>query len=165
MKTETLLFETGLVEKMTLHQKCFGIVLLFYSILCSNCQYYLYDDDCLDYYTLDNSPSSVQLDFSYRTEHQTIPFCRRDNFADDQIKITALGILSMTFEELKRNNISDLQLLMWQIHMDLIEEYQAFRETETVASNFSIYNCSSIQKFGRYCQYSFEITVSLHFLD
>jgi len=102
---------------------------------------------------------------SHESDHQIIPFCARDSVEDDQFIATELEVPSFTFEELDKSNISSLELYEWSIHMDLVEEYQAFREnktgTKTFTSNSTIYNCSSVNKFGQRCQYSFNIQVSL----
>jgi hypothetical protein len=136
--------------------------LFFWSNVCLNGQYYLYDDDCLDFYGTDYPSFNEQI----ANEHQIIPFCRRDNFQDDQLNIIGKEIPSSTFDELHKSNISSLQLYEWSVHMDLIEEYQAFRQNQTgikiLGSNSSIYKCSVKQKFGKYCQYSFDSQVSLH---
>ncbi|UJR19304.1 hypothetical protein I4U23_022433, partial [Adineta vaga] len=53
-----------------------------------------------------------------------------------------------------------LQLYQWSVHLDLVEEYQAFLENRLdiniLTANLTIYNCWIKQKFGRYCQYSFD---------
>ncbi len=150
---------------MKLLHRYFLTVFLFWSHVCLNGQYYLYDDDCLDFYATDYPLYYAALDLSYESDHQIIPFCRRDSFEDGQFIAIEPEVPSFTFEELNKRNISSLELYKWSIHMDLVEEYQAFLEnitgTETVTSNSSIYNCSSTNKFGRQCQYSFNAQVSL----
>jgi hypothetical protein len=149
---------------MKLLQRCFLAAFLLWSSVCLNGQYYLYDDDCLDFYATDYPVFSAEGELSKKDEHQIIPFCRYDNFKEAQFMTTELKIPSMTFEELNKRNISSLQLYTWSIHMDLVEEYQAFRENnsdiKTISSNLSISNCSAIRKFGLYCQYSFNTQVS-----
>ena len=114
--------------------------------------------DSLDYYGTDYDLNSMEIDISKRDEHQIIPFCRDDDKSIEnnvQVKFA-----SMTFEELNNRNITGLQLYSWSIHMDLIEEYQAYRHNnKTTASNSTIYNCSAVHKFGLYCQYSFDTKV------
>ncbi len=150
---------------MKLLQQYFLTAFLFWSIICLNEQYYFYDDVCFDFYATYYLPMSTQAELSDGNSHQIIPFCLHDSFADGQLMVTGLEVPSVTFDELNTRNISSLQLLYaWSIHMELVEEYQAFRENKrdikTVALNSSIYNCSSIRKFGRYCQYSLDTEVS-----
>lgn len=155
-------FITTFASNMKLLHRYFLIPLIFWSNLCLNGQYYLYDDDCLDYYATNYSSTSHFI----ANEHQIIPFCRRDNIEDDRRHVIEKEIPSLTFDELHKRNMSSLQLYELSVHMDLVEEYQAFRENKTAIKtagpNSSIYNCWDKQKFGQYCQYSFDSQVSLH---
>ena len=134
------------------------VLIIVVVVFCSNAQYSMYDNDCLDYYATDYDVNSMEIYISKRDEHQIVPFCRDDDKSIEnnvQVKFA-----SMTFEELNNRNITGLQLYSWSIHMDLIEEYQAYRHNnKTTASNSTIYNCSAVHKFGLYCQYSFNTKV------
>ncbi|CAF1132501.1 unnamed protein product, partial [Adineta ricciae] len=130
--------------------------------LCSNGQYYLYGDDCLDFYAADYTRPDIIARKQARQEHQVIPYCRRNHFiANDQMIIPAKEITSWRFDELNKRNISSQQLYKWSAHLDLVESYQAFRENRTDneidEAQTIFYNCSLKQKFGRYCQYSLDV--------
>ncbi|UJR19419.1 hypothetical protein I4U23_022549 [Adineta vaga] len=133
------------------------VILIFSSnFLYINGEYYLYDDDCLDY----NVTNDAQLLTGYTVnEQQFVPFCRNDNFEDDQDDMSDREISKLTFDQLSKRDISSLQLFEWSVHLDLVEEYQFFLENRTdkkmISSNFFIYNCSIKLKFGQHCQYSF----------
>ena len=98
-------------------------------------------------------------------EHQIIPFCRRDHWANDLVNLTGREFCLVTFDELDKRNVTSLQLYEESVHMDLVEEYQAFRENKNdqkmMRSNLTIFNCSVKRQFGQYCQYSFDSQVSL----
>ena len=123
-------------------------------------QYYLYDDTCLDYYANEAIVDYLITEKTYRKEHQVIPFCRRDDGNTDESMIVDDGIPSFTFDELNERNITSLQLYQWSIHADVVEEYQAFLQDEHHRSNVSFHNCSTKQKLGLYCQYSFDSQLS-----
>ena len=143
-------------------------ICLSFNSIYLNGQYYLYDDDCLDFYVADYPLTFGTADVYYGKQHQIIPFCRYNSFVDHyhhhEFMVNEPGVASMKFEELNLRNISSLQLYMWSIHMDLVEEYQAFLENingnKIVSSNLTIFNCSLIRKFGRFCQYSFNSQMS-----
>lgn len=162
---ENLCSKRSIILKMKLRQQCFLILLILWLNVCVYGRYYLYDNDCLDYYATDYSVFSGEKDLSKQDEHQIVPFCRDDITQDIQIRKNNPKIPSMTFEELNKLNITSLQLYSWSIHMDLIEDYEAFRQNQshnkTTLSNLSIYNCSAVQKFGLYCQYSIDTKVRI----
>jgi hypothetical protein len=141
---------------MISYQLYFTGIFLFWSSIYLNSQYYLYDDDdCLDYYANEQISDYLMMSTTYRKDHQIIPFCRRDNVNDESI-IVDNDIPSFRFDELDKRNITSLQLYTWSAHLDLVEEYQAFRQNKNDQTNNKLfYNCSSKQKFGLSCQYSF----------
>lgn len=115
-------------------------------------QYYLYDDDCLDYH----GTNYAAIAGAAAKEFQIIPFCRRDDFEGDETFVPDDRIPLVTFADLHAQNVSSFELYEHSVHLDLIEEYQAFRESRSaLASNVSIYLCWQKERFGRYCQYSF----------
>jgi hypothetical protein len=151
------------------YQLYFTGIFIFWSSIYLNGQYYLYGEDCLDFYATESISNYTMLDMLYlgegcRKEHQIIPFCRRDHFTDEYIVVDD-EIPSFTFNELNNRNISSLELYSWSNRLDLVEEYQAYREYNGDPINnksFALfYNCSSKQKFGLFCQYSFSLNVSL----
>jgi hypothetical protein len=121
-----------------------------------------YDYDCLDFYPSDRV-SLQDREKSYRQNQQIIPLCRRDNI-DDGIIVPENNIPVFTFEELDKRNISSLDLYTWSAPIDLIEHYQAYRELKinntTNGSLLKFYNCSLVNRFGSFCQYYFNSTVS-----
>jgi hypothetical protein len=122
-----------------------------------------YDYDCLDFYANDRF-SVFNVDKSYRQHHhQIIPFCRRDNI-DDGLIVPGNNIPVFTFKELNERNISSLDLYAWSAPIDLIEHYQSYRELKiNNTANVSLlkfYNCSFVHRFGSFCQYYFNSTVS-----
>lgn len=139
-------------------------IFLFKLSIPINGQYHLYGDDCLDYYVNEDIEVNFITNEKYREDHQIIPFCRSD-YSRDEFMIVDKTISSFTFDQLNKRNITSLKLYEWSSHLDLIEEYEAFRQNKSFSLNnisFPIfYNCSSQQKFGLFCQYSFNSTVSL----
>jgi hypothetical protein len=121
-----------------------------------------YDYDCLDYYVNERIWSHDYDKFN-RPNHQIIPFCRRDNI-DDGLIVPGNNIPIFTFKELDERNVSSLDLYGWSAPIDLIEHYQAYRELKiNNTANVSLlkfYNCSSVHRFGSFCQYYFNSTVS-----
>jgi hypothetical protein len=121
-----------------------------------------YDYDCLDFYA-NTRIWHPNYDHSYRPNHQIIPFCRLDNI-DDGLIIPGNNIPIFTFKELDERNVSSLDLYGWSAPIDLIEHYQAYRELQinNTANVFLLkfYNCSSVHRFGSFCQYYFNSTVS-----
>jgi hypothetical protein len=160
---KNLIFQTSIEVSMMSYQLYFTGIFLFWSSIHLNGQYYLYDDDCLDYYANEDISDYLISSKTYRKEHQIIPFCRRD-YVNDEFIIIDNDISSFRFDELDKRNITSLQLYSWSAHLDLVEEYQAFRENRNDQTNNRssrlFYNCSSKQKLGLFCQYSFNSNVS-----
>ncbi|CAF4602833.1 unnamed protein product [Rotaria sp. Silwood1] len=129
-----------------------------------NGQYNTYDDDdCLDFYANEDITSyNPELEQSYRMEHQIVSFCQCDNFQEGSFTIDR-DIPALTFHDLHQRNITGVQLYSWSAHLDVIEEYEAFRQNfidDRITASLSIfYNCSSKHKFGQFCQYSVDSQV------
>ncbi|CAF1325493.1 unnamed protein product, partial [Adineta ricciae] len=76
------------------------------------------------------------------------------------------GVLStFTFQELRRLQITTIDLLSWSASIDLVELYDEYLG---VSSNVSLrlenfYNCS-VPWFGRFCQYTFNISLPLNII-
>ncbi|CAF3463806.1 unnamed protein product [Rotaria socialis] len=120
----------------------------------------MYDDDCFDYYTnQDITEYTLTIEQSYRMEHQIISFCRRPHFQEKPLEIDP-HISALTFYDLHQKNVTSAQLYSWSAHIDLIEEYEAFRQNfsdhRITGSSMMFYNCSSKNKFGRFWQSSFD---------
>ncbi|CAF3602955.1 unnamed protein product, partial [Rotaria socialis] len=120
----------------------------------------MYDDDCFDYYAnQDITEYTLTIEQSYRMEHQIISFCRRHHFQEKPLEIDP-HISALTFYDLHQKNVTSAQLYSWSAHIDLIEEYEAFRQNfsdhRITGSSMMFYNCSSKNKFGRFCQSSFD---------
>jgi len=123
-----------------------------------------YDYDCLDFYVNDRfSPDHDISKSQDRRNHQIIPFCRRDNI-DDQLIVPGIDIPIVTFKELDERNVSSFDLYTWSAPIDLVEQYQAYRERkiddETNTALTKFYNCSLVHRFGSLCQYYFNSSVS-----
>lgn len=121
-----------------------------------------YDYDCFDIQLNYDIPEDF-LQSKYMVNYEITSFCRRDNI-DDGVVVATHNIPVFTFDELYRLNVSGNDLLQWSTSIDLVEEYEAFRETknrqESTISNLLFYNCSVVNRFGQYCQYDFGISVS-----
>jgi hypothetical protein len=121
-----------------------------------------YDYDCLDFYANDKI-SNYKPKLPYRQNHQIIPFCRRDNI-DDGLIVSRADIQVSTFKELEERNITSMDLYAWSAPIELVEQYQAYQENDvenkSKASFSKFYNCSSVHRFGHFCQYYFNLLVS-----
>ena len=140
----------------------FIFCVLFWSSTSLNGQYNTYDDDCLDFYADEVKPMLLSESPPNRSEHQIIPFCRRDHFGEEPFKIDQ-DIPKLTFNDLYQRNITAAQLYSWSAHLEMVEEYEAFRQNpinnKIIGQSTVFYNCSSKHKFGPYCQYSFNSQV------
>lgn len=112
------------------------------------------DYDCFDYHQDDLAFSEVFL-VAIERNQQIIPFCRRGDLHDELV-IRERRIATFTFEQLNNDNISSLDLYRWFAPIDLIEHYQAFREGRTSSSSLKFSNCSSVNRFGSFCQYGIQ---------
>jgi hypothetical protein len=131
-------------------------------------RFYLYDSDnsrdgdfdCLNYYARDDM-DAVVYSKPFTPSYQIISFCRRDNIEDHLISPVG-SISSLTFDELRQKNVSNIQLIEWSVPIDLVERYQAFIENaDNIVTNESvrIYNCSTSGRFGQFCHYTFNVKV------
>jgi hypothetical protein len=120
-----------------------------------------FDFDCLNYYARDDM-DDLSFVKPFTRGHQIIPFCRRDNI-DDNLNSPSDNIPSFTFSELRKKNVSNVQLIEWSVPVDLVERYQAFIENiDNAATNgfVRVYNCSASGGFGQFCHYTFDIKVN-----
>ncbi|CAF1313519.1 unnamed protein product, partial [Rotaria sp. Silwood1] len=65
---------------------------------------------------------------------------------------------SITFETLRRENITSQQLYLLSASIDVIERYQEFLEKPNSSLSTEVFNNCSELWFGEYCQYSFNLT-------
>lgn len=126
------------------------LVALLWICSCAG-DYYLYGDDCLDYYAT-NYPALRSV---IKNEHQIVAFCRRDDFHDD---LLTGDVPLITFAELRALNVTSMDLYDSSIHLDFVEAYQAF--LDGIRPSQSIHACWLRQRFGRQCQYSFVYKVN-----
>ena len=114
--------------------------------------------DCLYYKVLDSflpSNNSANMD---TTVEQVIPYCIRPLNVNERsdLKITRDSISSnLTFDELKEKNITIQQLLSWLAPIDLIELYQTYLNTPTLALASEVFHNCTLLWFGPFCQYTF----------
>ncbi|CAF4713570.1 unnamed protein product [Rotaria sp. Silwood1] len=96
--------------------------------------------------------------------YQIVPYCIRffglsSNLLVNNEKHVIHGI-SITFETLRRENITSQQLYLLSASIDVVERYQAFLESSHSSLSTQVFNNCSKPWFGEYCQYSFNLTWS-----
>lgn len=95
--------------------------------------------------------------------YQIISYCLTEWPSNWNITENSLD-QKLTFLQLYQQNITVEQLYIWSAPIDLIEEYQFYLNELSTSKNVSsiesniFYNCTSL-RFGRYCQYSFDIDI------
>ena len=109
--------------------------------------------DCLHYYVQNSTVTYQDL---ADVVNELIPYCFRPNnviqkLYDDFSEVT--GIL-LNFDQLRRINITALDLLSWSISIDLAERYQFYLNELNPSLIERFYNCTP-PWFGDFCQYSF----------
>lgn len=116
------------------------------------------DRDCLDYYVLNDIVDYDGQQF-YSQIHQIIPFCYRSDNDSYDIENFFISIARpISFDELKKSNITSAQVYSWSVPIEIVERYQIYLESnmENADKNNKIYNCSETKTFGHVCQYSFK---------
>ncbi|CAF1402320.1 unnamed protein product [Adineta ricciae] len=111
--------------------------------------------NCLKYYVRVEKPA--YQDLVYVTD-ELIPYCfRLTNETNLKIQTNFLNPHSqtLTFDDLRRTNITSQQLLLWSVSIDLAERYQFYLDKLDWSLNEQFYNCSN-GWFGNRCQYVFE---------
>ena len=104
--------------------------------------------DCL--MTLDGQMDTSFFSFQRTPEglfRETNYYCRRSSWPNDTFWDNSSMV---TFEELRRTNITGLQLYDWNAPFDVIEDYLAGKEQGIFA------NCSDTLWFGAKCEYSLD---------
>jgi hypothetical protein len=116
--------------------------------------------DCLYVRLIDAGKESGK---AYLRNYHLIPYCRRpdNNEEKDEIlyPINANIEKTISFNELKKQNITSEQLLKWFSPIDIAEKYEINLNNSDV-----FHNCSS-PWFGSMCQYKFLYDSSLSFED
>jgi hypothetical protein len=96
---------------------------------------------------------------AYQNFHQIIPYCIRPLSKTEgrEVTMTRGNISSnFTFDQLKKQNVTTQDLLLWFAPIDLIERYQNYLDTSTLAlASELFYNCTLLW-FGPFCQYTFD---------
>ena len=108
--------------------------------------------DCLYATWIDNDFVTVEPHIS---NYYLIPYCRRsdDDVEQDQLDLSMIENFAkkISFNQLKKQNISSQQLLNWFAPTDVADQY----EMEDGNSKYVFYNCSP-PWFGSMCQYKFD---------
>ncbi|CAF3940064.1 unnamed protein product, partial [Adineta steineri] len=107
-----------------------------------------FDHDCF-YSPITKSTSLNET--TYIIE-QIVEYCIR-TLSKEIIDINEKSLSSkLTFDELKKNNITSTDLMQWSSPIDLIERYEYFLQMNTTSSTEVFYNCT-LPWFGSFCQY------------
>ncbi|CAF3526078.1 unnamed protein product [Adineta steineri] len=115
-----------------------------------------FDHDC--FYS--SITVKTKLDDVNYTAEQIVEYCIRTPLKEI-IDVNEKSISSkLTFDELKKNNITSTNLLEWSSPIDLIERYEYFLQMNTSSSIEVFYNCT-LPWFGSICQYRFVLNQSL----
>ncbi|CAF5061363.1 unnamed protein product, partial [Rotaria magnacalcarata] len=148
-----------------------------YIVLCqwvtTTCHLNLYDTDrtfehqslqynCLNYYVYREKIAYQEL---LDVTNEIIPYCFRPENMDDKLFIEVsvnVNSRNVSFEELRLENITSQQLLLWSIPIYIAEQYQLYLNEPTLSLNEYFYNCTE-PWFGLKCQYSFEFNESMFF--
>lgn len=98
------------------------------------------------------------------TNYHLIPYCQRfhPNQTQQQLLLSQSTdniLYNITFNELRKQNVTSEQLLQWSIPIDIVEKYEMnLTDVET------IYRCS-FPWFGDKCQYKFSDNLNRSFTD
>jgi hypothetical protein len=113
--------------------------------------------DCLYAYLIDDDRETGKR---YIRNYHLIPYCRRPDYDNEEQDVITENIeKTISFKELKMQNITSEQLLQWFAPIDVAEKYEINLNDSDV-----FHNCSS-PWFGSQCQYKFDYDLSLSFND
>ncbi len=118
--------------------------------------------DCLYAYLVDGGKENGKR---YLRNYHLIPYCRRPDDHDTEEQEAMVMPISeniektISFKELKKQNITSEQLLQWFAPIDVAEKYQM-----SIHDSDVFHNCSS-PWFGSHCQYKLDYDLSLSFGD
>lgn len=109
--------------------------------------------DCLLYYVIDKTPDYDETSSVHR--HQIIPYCIRMDTKIATVPNDGAISQKVSFDDLRKQNVSSHLLWKWSAPINLIEQYQFYLENIDILSSQQLfYNCTS-PWFGSHCQYSF----------
>ena len=113
------------------------------------------EHDCLFYQVLDDIVEYMDEN-SFSHPYEVVAYCIRPLEREAYSNKIPVGLLTnVTFETLRRDNVTSLQLLDWSAPIDLVERYQNYLNAPTGKSASEIYyKCPPFQ-FGQFCQYEF----------
>jgi len=85
---------------------------------------------------------------------EIVSFCLTDSMSEWNIQMNPADS-KLTFNDLRKRNITSQQLYQWSAPIDLIEQYQLFLNlNQSSLSETIFYNCTK-PRFGPQCQYEF----------
>lgn len=116
--------------------------------------------DCL-YYNAENHLPEYDNGY-WEKLSQIIPYCIRENL-DETLDVVSSDMngTSLTFDELRRKEITSEQLYVWSAPIDTVELYQLYLDnSDETLSNETFNNCSR-SWFGQFCEYRFDDDLSL----
>lgn len=92
-------------------------------------------------------------------KEQLVPFCLTvEDFNLNEKSCIANGGMILKFEQLKKQDISNSDLVQWNAMVDIIDEYERYLQTDNhELSNLNFCNCTNRFYFGRHCQYTFGV--------
>lgn len=93
-------------------------------------------------------------------KEQLMPFCLTvEDFDFNKTSCVANGGIIWKFEQLKKQNIRNSDLVRWSAGVDIIDEYERYVQTDNhELSDLNFCNCTNRFYFGRHCQYTFGVT-------
>ena len=121
--------------------------------------------DCLYFKQLKHQSVYNTTEHNFKNQYQIIPYCLRP-FSQNYDRIIEGKVSSrVTFEELRKKQVTTRDLLTWSASIDLIEHYDAYLNlSSNVSARLDLfYNCSS-PWFGTFCQYTFNTNLSFNLI-
>lgn len=111
----------------------------------------VFEHDCLRILIPSNGIVNMILD---RTVQETLSLCLTEQLSKRNIQPNTID-QKLTFENLRKQNITSEQLYQWSAPINLIEQYEEYliSNKSSISSNI-FYNCT-LERFGDQCQYEF----------
>ncbi|CAF2139479.1 unnamed protein product [Rotaria magnacalcarata] len=97
--------------------------------------------------------------------HEIVPYCFRSSNTRTMFSNTSIGHgNTITFDELRKQNVTSQQLYSWSGPIDIVERYHMYLDNshDVSLSEQTFYNCTS-PWFGVSCEFSFNM--SMEFTD
>ena len=97
-----------------------------------------------------------KISYSQRNFDEIISLCLTESLSKWNIQPNPFD-QKLTFDDLRKENITSEQLYTWSASIDLIEQYEEYLMSNQLLlsmSNHVFYNCTS-PRFGELCQYEF----------